>query len=94
MTLDEFQPEDDFLSEISHKLSNVSIHVLPATGELIEQSDVNFLHVSFLIVHFKSFFYKYSFLQLNICSIPLNIIKSNNRLKPYGDTCLKVQRGY
>ncbi|KAG1055104.1 hypothetical protein G6F46_000560 [Rhizopus delemar] len=41
MTLDEFQPEDDFLSEISHKLSNVSIHVLPATGELIEQSDLS-----------------------------------------------------
>ncbi|KAI9254283.1 armadillo-type protein [Sporodiniella umbellata] len=40
MTLDEFSPEEDYLSEISHKLSSVSIVNVPSHGERIQKSDL------------------------------------------------------
>jgi len=40
MTIDEFEPEDVLL-EISRKLSNVSIHKLPAHGGTVEKDAVS-----------------------------------------------------
>jgi hypothetical protein len=40
MTIDEFEPEDVLL-EISRKLSNVSIHKLPAYGGSVEKDAVS-----------------------------------------------------
>ncbi|KAG1146163.1 hypothetical protein G6F37_008067 [Rhizopus arrhizus] len=40
MTLDEFAPEEDYLSEISRKLSNVSITKRPSHGVIINKCDL------------------------------------------------------
>ncbi len=53
MTLDEFAPEEDYLSEISRKLSNVSITKRPSHGVIINKCDVRSLddnRTEFLIV--------------------------------------------
>lgn len=41
MTIDEFEPED-VLTEISRKLSNVSIHKLPTHGGYVDKDIVSF----------------------------------------------------
>lgn len=48
MTIDEFEPEDVLL-EISRKLSNVSIHKLPASGGNVEKDAVSVNRTGFFM---------------------------------------------
>lgn len=89
MTIDEFEPEDVLL-EISRKLSNVSIHKLPAHGGTVEKDAVSVGQYGF----FRTFKIRFDLLiyipfscpPSSICSFRQSVIRSSKVFDYYADT--------